>query len=88
MLVHNHSLIKTKFINMYAFLLILRCIWFSASGVERHLLHSICWAPVHLFSTAVMETAKICWEWLLAARPDLELQVSCMSRIELFLNIG
>ncbi len=46
------------------------------SGVNRQLLHSICWAPIKHFTESSMEAAVACWEWLLAARPQIQLQVS------------
>ncbi|XP_077996530.1 phosphatidylinositol 4-kinase alpha-like [Glandiceps talaboti] len=46
----------------------------SSQGLNRKLLHSLCWAPIKVFTEATMETAVACWKWLLAARPDLELQ--------------
>ncbi|XP_072163702.1 LOW QUALITY PROTEIN: phosphatidylinositol 4-kinase alpha-like [Diadema setosum] len=47
----------------------------STEGMDRHLLHNLCRAPVRLFTTLAMEKAVACWEWLLAARSDLELQL-------------
>ncbi|XP_038059018.1 phosphatidylinositol 4-kinase alpha-like [Patiria miniata] len=45
----------------------------STEGLDRHLLHNLCWAAVGVFTLQSMETAVACWEWLLAARPDLEM---------------
>ncbi|XP_030847458.1 phosphatidylinositol 4-kinase alpha isoform X1 [Strongylocentrotus purpuratus] len=47
----------------------------SSEGVDRYLLYSLCRAPVRLFTTHAMEKAVACWEWLLAARSDMELQL-------------
>ncbi|XP_071790519.1 phosphatidylinositol 4-kinase alpha-like [Asterias amurensis] len=44
-----------------------------SEGLDRHLLHNLCWAPVRVFTAQSMEIAVACWEWLLAARPDLEM---------------
>ncbi|XP_022109490.1 phosphatidylinositol 4-kinase alpha-like [Acanthaster planci] len=45
----------------------------TSEGLERHLLHNLCWAAGCVFTLQSMETAVACWEWLLAARPDLEM---------------
>ncbi|XP_041457096.1 phosphatidylinositol 4-kinase alpha-like [Lytechinus variegatus] len=47
----------------------------SSEGVDKYLLYNLCRAPVKLFTTLAMEKAVACWEWLLAARPDMELQL-------------
>ncbi|XP_052072692.1 phosphatidylinositol 4-kinase alpha-like isoform X2 [Mytilus californianus] len=44
---------------------------------HRHLLHSLCWTPVRQFTTKAMEAAVSCWEWLLAARRDLNIEFFC-----------
>ncbi|CAM1325927.1 PI4KA (predicted) [Pycnogonum litorale] len=41
---------------------------------DRTLLKALCWSHIQLFTVEVMEITVACWEWLLAARPDLELQ--------------
>ncbi|XP_071946499.1 phosphatidylinositol 4-kinase alpha-like isoform X2 [Antedon mediterranea] len=46
----------------------------STTELDRMLLHSLCWEPVKLFTGHALETAVACWDWLLAARPDFELQ--------------
>lgn len=40
----------------------------------RGLLHVVAWSQVELFIEAAMTTAVECWQWLVTARPDLELQ--------------
>ncbi|XP_033126679.1 phosphatidylinositol 4-kinase alpha-like [Anneissia japonica] len=46
----------------------------STNELDRVLLHSLCWEPVKVFTAHALETAVACWDWLLAARPDFELQ--------------
>nr|XP_006818688.1 PREDICTED: phosphatidylinositol 4-kinase alpha-like [Saccoglossus kowalevskii] len=46
----------------------------SSKGLNRQLLHHLCWAPIRVFTASTLDTAVACWEWLLAARHDLELQ--------------
>lgn len=46
----------------------------SYSGFSRKLIHAVAWAPIELFTEDVMKTAVECWQWLVSARPDLELQ--------------
>ncbi|GAB6030041.1 hypothetical protein CHUAL_005725 [Chamberlinius hualienensis] len=45
----------------------------AVKGLNRNLLHSICWSPISYFTESALETSVACWEWLLSARPDLEL---------------
>lgn len=44
------------------------------TGSLRGLLHVVAWSQVELFTEAAMTTAVECWQWLVTARPDLELQ--------------
>ncbi|CAL8078131.1 unnamed protein product [Orchesella dallaii] len=52
-------------------------IWIATSlcicheGLNRVLLHSICWAPIHRFTESVLRSCCECWQWLLSARKDL-----------------
>ncbi|XP_065226540.1 phosphatidylinositol 4-kinase alpha isoform X2 [Planococcus citri] len=46
----------------------------SYTGYCRKLIHAVAWAPVELFTEDTMKTAVECWQWLVTARPDLELQ--------------
>lgn len=41
---------------------------------SRKLLHTVAWSHVELFTETAMKTAIDCWQWLVTARPDLELQ--------------
>ena len=53
----------------------------TSRGMNRKLLHDICWSAVQLFSEASMQSTIACWEWLLAARTDLSDSVSgCKDR--------
>ncbi|XP_063216675.1 phosphatidylinositol 4-kinase alpha isoform X2 [Bacillus rossius redtenbacheri] len=45
----------------------------STAGVHRNLLHAVAWSQVELFTEVAMTTAIECWQWLVTARPDLEL---------------
>lgn len=47
----------------------------SSRHSDRKLLNALCMAPVRHFTESTMEAAVACWEWLLAARPDLSAQV-------------
>ena len=42
---------------------------------ERTALHSIVHLPVKSFSKGVVAIATHCWQWLIAACPDLEFKV-------------
>ncbi|KAK7873127.1 hypothetical protein R5R35_006354 [Gryllus longicercus] len=46
----------------------------STPGAYRQLLHVVAWSQVELFSEIAMTTAVECWQWLVTARPDLELR--------------
>ncbi len=40
------------------------------------LLDALCWFPArHIDTSEVVQTAVFCWSWVIAARPDLELQL-------------
>lgn len=43
-------------------------------GFCRKLIHAVAWAPVELFTEEAIKTAVECWQWLVTARPDLELR--------------
>jgi len=49
----------------------------TSKDADRRLLRHLCLAPVRLFDESVMESVVACWEWLLVARCDLRVQVSC-----------
>jgi phosphatidylinositol 4-kinase len=40
----------------------------------RNLLHVVACSQVELFTEHAMMTAVECWQWLVTARPDLELR--------------
>ncbi|XP_023707312.1 phosphatidylinositol 4-kinase alpha isoform X2 [Cryptotermes secundus] len=46
----------------------------NTPGVYRSLLHVVAWSQVELFTEPAMTTAVECWQWLVTARPDLELR--------------
>nr|CAD7260807.1 unnamed protein product [Timema shepardi] len=46
----------------------------STPGIQRNLLHVVAWSQVELFTEVAMTTAVECWQWLVTARPDLELR--------------
>lgn len=54
-------------------------VWLATSllicheGLNRLLLHGICWAPIHRFTENVLRTCCECWQWLLSARKDFTL---------------
>ncbi|XP_013387820.1 phosphatidylinositol 4-kinase alpha-like [Lingula anatina] len=64
----------------------------SNEGSDRQLLHHVCWAPVKVFTESAMSAAVACWDWLLAARPDLNLQVmqemACAWQMTMDLRLG
>jgi hypothetical protein len=43
------------------------------TGLNRPLLHAICWATIVRFTEDVLRPAIECWQWLLSARRDLTL---------------
>lgn len=45
-------------------------------AMVRKLLQQLCRAPIKIFTPMMVELAATCWYWLLAARPNLKLQVS------------
>lgn len=45
----------------------------TSPGINRKLLHAICWSQVELFTVEAMTSCVECWQWLNTARPDLEL---------------
>ncbi|KAG6449776.1 hypothetical protein O3G_MSEX006205 [Manduca sexta] len=46
-----------------------------AHPAARHLLHSLAWSQVEIFTEDAVTTAVECWQWLTTARPDLELRL-------------
>ncbi|OUC45394.1 hypothetical protein D917_08475, partial [Trichinella nativa] len=42
--------------------------------VCRRLLKSICCAPVNRYCEEVMELSVSCWEWILTAKPEIEIE--------------
>lgn len=46
----------------------------ASSGCNQRLLHALCWAPLDYFTSRAMQIIVSCWDWLLAARHDLELE--------------
>uniref|UniRef100_T1J2J9 Thymidine kinase, cytosolic n=1 Tax=Strigamia maritima TaxID=126957 RepID=T1J2J9_STRMM len=46
----------------------------ATNGLDRNLLHALCSSVVEYFIEDAMQAAIACWEWLLAARSDLEIQ--------------
>lgn len=55
-------------------MLFLNFTYYVFVGFSRKLIHAVAWAPIELFTEDVMKTAVECWQWLVSARPDLELQ--------------
>ncbi|XP_073997967.1 phosphatidylinositol 4-kinase III alpha isoform X1 [Rhodnius prolixus] len=45
----------------------------STHGTQRKLLHVLAWSQVELFTAEAMYTAVQCWQWLISARPNIEL---------------
>ena len=50
-------------------------LFIATQGNERQLLHAICWAPIRLFTEQSVSAAVSCWQWLLSACPDMNLQL-------------
>ncbi|XP_013774772.1 phosphatidylinositol 4-kinase alpha-like [Limulus polyphemus] len=46
----------------------------ATDGINRHLLHALCWSIIDMFTDEAMRSLVACWQWLLAARPDMELK--------------
>ncbi|XP_056639976.1 phosphatidylinositol 4-kinase alpha [Diorhabda sublineata] len=46
----------------------------STRDLNRSLLHCIAWSQVELFTVEAMRTAVECWQWLITARPELEIR--------------
>lgn len=53
----------------------------SQKEFDRQLLHHICWAPIKHFTEKSMDAAVACWDWVLAARSEHALQVTCFHMI-------
>ncbi|XP_068676768.1 phosphatidylinositol 4-kinase alpha-like isoform X2 [Montipora foliosa] len=47
----------------------------TSEAVDRNMLRNICWSPADVFTKLSMSTAVNCWEWIMGARQDLELQL-------------
>lgn len=48
----------------------------ACSGWDRRLVHSVAWAPVNFFSDETIGCVVASWKWILAARVDLEMQLT------------
>lgn len=46
----------------------------STRELNRNLLHCISWSQVELFTVEAMRTAVECWQWLITAKPELEVR--------------
>lgn len=46
----------------------------ASPGCDRNLLTCLCSAPLQFFTASAMQIIVSCWDWLLAARQDLELE--------------
>ena len=42
--------------------------------LDRRSLRCLCWAPVWHFTELTMESAILCWQWLLVARADVQIE--------------
>ncbi|EDO42545.1 predicted protein [Nematostella vectensis] len=47
----------------------------TTKDVDKQLMHDVCWCPAQIFTKESMATAVACWEWILGARKDVELQM-------------
>ncbi|XP_024081194.1 phosphatidylinositol 4-kinase alpha isoform X2 [Cimex lectularius] len=45
----------------------------SLEETDRQLLHIVAWSQVYLFTSEAVSTAVQCWQWLISARPSIEL---------------
>ena len=83
---NSMQLIRYTFIHciMYYYC-ILPFLFLSLSGChERTTLHAIVHLPVKTFNKDVVTIATHCWQWLIAACPDLEFKVMREGRRELY----
>lgn len=46
----------------------------SSPGCNRELIKILCWSPLEFFNSAATQNIIACWDWFLAARPDLEIE--------------
>ena len=46
----------------------------SSAGCQRSMLHALAWSHLELFTEHSVTNAVACWQWLVTARPDLELR--------------
>ncbi|XP_020624721.1 phosphatidylinositol 4-kinase alpha-like [Orbicella faveolata] len=72
----NKQLVEAKSSDEYSFVAAMfraSAFLVTSKGVDRELLHNVCWCPADLFTELSMSTAVSCWEWIMGARQDLEL---------------